>query len=398
VNPQAWSDPFARALGAALGEDALDPASGCLRPRDREGARRAVELLHRHGLSWRPVGRGGDPGEGLHLSTERLSGVMDLWREDLVARLGAGTSLRQAQRELAREGFRLPATAIEPEHETLGRLFATGDRGWRSGPNRALRECTLGLTAIDGVGRVLKGGGRVVKNVAGYDLVRLHHGAEGAFGVLTDLVVKLEALPESGVELTLPCTAAELPQRLAADRAPARDLDPVAQLWCDPGASRVLGLAPEGALLLQVEGWEQSVQAWRSARSVPTRAISIEDLLGRLRAAAAWQGRWQVGLRRAVEEGAPALERWRRRGLGIWMVVDLLAGGALLFAEEAGGGLAEALGGLIALEGRVHSGAGFPLPGGMCRAAPSPQLDRLKAAFDPAGVLPPTPGPLEREP
>jgi len=358
--------------------------------------RRAVELLHEHRVPWRPVGRGGDPGAGLHLSTQRLGEVVDLWREDLVARIAAGCSLQDAQRILAQEGLRVPATAIGPEHDTLGLLFATGQRGWRSAPNRALRECTLGLTVIDGAARVLKGGGRVVKNVAGFDLVRLHHGAGGAFGILTDLVVKLEALPEAGVELALPCSAHQVPRLLEACREASRGLDPVAQLWCDGGASGVVGLGTEGAILLQAEGWAESLQTWGDALPAVGVTISIQDLQTRLEAASAWHGRWQVGTRCALEQGAPVLQRWRERGLGVWMMVDLLAGGAVLYAEDPQEPLCEVLDELLALGGQLHSAVEHPLPSGMRPRAPLSAELRLKASFDPIGLLPEIPLPLER--
>ncbi len=396
MTPGAWTEAFTSAVRAALGSDAVDSPRGLLRPSDREGMRRAAGLLHEHRIPWRPVGRPGDLGEGVHLSAEHLNSVIDLWREDLVARIGAGCSLQAAQRGLARHGLRVPATAVHPDHDTLGLLFATGQRGWRSGPNRALRESVLGLTAIDGAARVLKGGGRVAKNVAGYDLVRLHHGAAGAFGILSDLVVKLEALPEAAAELTVAGRAEQVPEVLGALRAPAQALDPVAQIWCDPGASALLGLAPEGALLLQVEGWAESVDPWRDSISKPAAAVSIQDLLARLEAAAAWQGVWQMGSRTVLTQGAECLERWRQRGFGIWMSADLLAGGATLYAEDPRGPLGEALADLLRLGGRVYCAPGRPCPEGMRTVQPAEVVSRLKDAFDPAGLLPLPPLPLER--
>jgi glycolate oxidase FAD binding subunit len=304
-------------------------------------------------------------------------------------------SLRHAQRRLAPEGLRVPATAVHPERDTLGFLFASGLRGWRSAPNRGLRESVLGLTAIDGAARVLKAGGRVVKNVAGYDMVRLHHGAAGCYGILTDLTIKLEALPESGVELGLPCPCKELEEVLAASRAPATALDPVAQLWCDPSASALVGLPGEGTLLLQAEGWSGPVGEWEGVLPRTPVAVSLEDILQRLDAAAAWRGHWQVGSRVAMGPGAEWSERWRERGFGLWMVVDLLAGGATIFAEDVREPLGEALGELLHLGGRLYGAPGRPLPESMEPIASAPDVRALKQAFDPASLLPPAPTHLE---
>ena len=101
-----------------------------------------------------------------------------------------------------------------------------------------LREMVLGLTAVTGAGSLMKAGARVVKNVAGYDLARLHHGARGAFGMILDMTVRLQARPETTLAVFVPCELDDVVSRLESMRRPAVDLDPAVQVWVNAAAAR----------------------------------------------------------------------------------------------------------------------------------------------------------------
>lgn len=253
------SATLATRLRASLGAEV---AGGELRPRSREELRRAVELCVEARQALTPCG-GGDPRPGsLALRTRGWSGVVDLWRDDLVLRVAAGTTLGELDAELAPLGLRSGVDADGGPSATVGGAFARGERGRYGETGRALRERTLGLLAVDGRARLLRGGGRVVKNVAGHDLVRLHHGAHGALGVLVDLVLRVEAIPAAALVAWLPCPRGEREARLAALRRPAAGLEPVGQWWCDEARAAAAGLPGEG-LLFVVEGGPGGVEAWR---------------------------------------------------------------------------------------------------------------------------------------
>jgi glycolate oxidase FAD binding subunit len=118
---------------------------------------------------------------------------------------------------------------------TLGSVLATGTSGPLRGGFGPLRDQVLGLTMVTGDGRVLRVGGRVVKNVAGYDLTRLALGTFGAFGAITEAHLRLRAVPRADLTLTVDGTRDAL---LDAARAVlGRGLTPAALELLSPGAA-----------------------------------------------------------------------------------------------------------------------------------------------------------------
>ncbi len=136
------------------------------------------------------------------LNLRPYSGVVDYEPSELVITVRAGTPLSEVESLLLQQGQML---AFEPPHfgpmATLGGTIATG----LSGPRRAYvgsaRDFVLGVRMIDGMGRDLSFGGRVIKNVAGFDVSRLMVGALGSLGVITE--VSLKVLPIPAFETTL---------------------------------------------------------------------------------------------------------------------------------------------------------------------------------------------------
>lgn len=154
----------------------------------------------------RPVGR---TVQGQPLSTAKLSGITLYEPGALTLVAGAGTPLPDVQVALAAEGQRLP---FEPmDHRALmGAVAAEGTgvptlggmvAGNVSGPRRfvsgACRDSLIGLRFVDGAGNVVSNGGRVMKNVTGYDLVKLMAGSWGTLGVFSQVSFKLLPEPET---------------------------------------------------------------------------------------------------------------------------------------------------------------------------------------------------------
>lgn len=140
-----------------------------------------------------------DPGKLLSIAEH--SGLVEYRPEELVITARAGTTLKELEQQLAREGQMLP---FEPPRfsgaGTLGGAVASG----LSGPGRpwygALRDAVLGVEMINGRGEFLRFGGQVMKNVAGYDVSRLQAGAFGSLGVL--LSASIKTLPKPVAELS----------------------------------------------------------------------------------------------------------------------------------------------------------------------------------------------------
>ncbi len=143
------------------------------------------------------------PGYGVDLGA--LNAVLDYPARDMTITVQAGIPLAQLQRLLAAENQRLPIDVPQGERATLGGALAVNASGPRRYASGTLRDYVIGITTINDEGQETKAGGRVVKNVAGYDLCKLHVGALGTLGIISQVTLKLRPLPEARALLTLGC-------------------------------------------------------------------------------------------------------------------------------------------------------------------------------------------------
>ena len=132
----------------------------------------------------------------LLLDTTHLTGVREHSWQDLTATVGAGTTWTAMQRTLAEHNQFVALDPLWPETATVGGILATND----SGPIRlkygSLRDLVIGMTIVLADGTIARSGGKVVKNVAGYDLHKLMIGAYGTLGVITEVTFRLHPLPQ----------------------------------------------------------------------------------------------------------------------------------------------------------------------------------------------------------
>ena len=197
TNPAEWpDDPSGSPLGDGRFAHATDrPASV-----DELGeviARRAGE-----GFAVYPQGGrtsldyGGIPARpGVAVDLRGLDRVIDYPAADMTITIEAGATLGRLRAILAEQGQRLALEAPFAEVATLGGIFATDASGPRRfGLGRA-RDQIIGIRYVDAQGQVIKGGGRVVKNVAGYDFPRLLTGSMGTLGVIAELTLKVRPMP-----------------------------------------------------------------------------------------------------------------------------------------------------------------------------------------------------------
>lgn len=161
-------------------------------------------------------GFGSPPFPDIVMSTERLADV-EVWEpDDLTLVIGAGARVSDVESMLAGQN----QSAVLPEvpgASTIGGVIAAGASALRRGRLFGTRERLLETTVVTGDGRIVRGGGRVVKNVTGYDLPRLHVGAFGSLGVIVSVCLKLWPIPPVGATVTLddPATAARIARPLA---------------------------------------------------------------------------------------------------------------------------------------------------------------------------------------
>jgi glycolate oxidase FAD binding subunit len=162
---------------------------------------------------------GGRTALGLGLPPERpgfavdlrgLDRVIDYPARDMTITVQAGITLARLQEVLAGENQRLSVDVPRADQATLGGALAVNASGPRRFGFGTLRDYVIGVSAVNDEGQEIKGGGRVVKNVAGYDLCKLFVGSLGTLGVITQVTLKLKPRPEEQALLTLGCQSEAL--------------------------------------------------------------------------------------------------------------------------------------------------------------------------------------------
>jgi glycolate oxidase FAD binding subunit len=138
----------------------------------------------------------------LQLSTTRLTGIREHIWQDMTATVAAGTPWSTMQRELARHNQRVALDPVFADRATVGGIIATNDSGVLRRRYGSLRDLALGMTIVLADGTIARSGGKVVKNVAGYDLPKLLTGSFGTLGVITEVTFRLHPLPASTLSLT----------------------------------------------------------------------------------------------------------------------------------------------------------------------------------------------------
>ena len=337
-------------------------------------------------------------GHRLHgelLDTRSLKGVLSYEPSELVVTVLAGTPLAELEALLATQGQCLP---FEPPHFGPGATVGGMVAGGLSGPARAsvgaVRDYVLGLELINGQGQTLRYGGQVMKNVAGYDVSRLMAGSWGTLGLITE--VSLKVLPIAPAEATL---RFEYPQAQALKHLNDWGGQPLplnASYW-----QQTEGQA-SGVLHLRLRGASAAVQAaclrLGGERVDPATAAAHwqacrEQGLPWFAQQAGEQGLWRLSVpATAAQLALPAgvrgpLVEWH--GALRWVQAPLAAGEALRQTAQAVGGFATYF--RAARTDAEGSNADFDHYAQTAQAGrTAAQIHaRLKAAFDPAGILNP---------
>jgi glycolate oxidase FAD binding subunit len=173
-------------------------------PNDEQQLAAALSLANEAGIAVIPRGGAtkldwGNPPKkaDLILSTARLNRIVEHAWADLTVTVEAGCTLKSLQKTLAQHGQRLAFDGLWPERATIGGVLATNDSGALRLRFGALRDLIIGVTIALPDGTLASSGGKVVKNVAGYDLPKLVTGAFGTLGVITRAVFRLHPLPRA---------------------------------------------------------------------------------------------------------------------------------------------------------------------------------------------------------
>jgi glycolate oxidase FAD binding subunit len=216
---------------------------------------------------------------GILLSTARLNRVLEHAWADLTVSVEAGCTMQMLQDAAAQHGQRLALDALWPERATVGGVLSTNDSGVFRLRFGGLRDLIIGVTLALPDGTLASSGGKVVKNVAGYDLPKLATGAFGTLGVITRAVFRLH--PLAWTACTVTCAVAQISE---SQSLLLRLLDSnlaYSALQLRFAASR----APEISIDLLFEGTDSGIAA---------QVARVKSLAGSLAAAEADHSTWQA--------------------------------------------------------------------------------------------------------
>jgi glycolate oxidase FAD binding subunit len=220
---RAWTE-----LEAIVGHEYMRPAApadvvddmspaGVIAPGTAQEVAQVLQYCSAAGLAIIPRGGGTKLAWGNRprkldfiLSTERLNRLVEHAWGDMTATVEAGCTIDKFQQALREHNQRLAMDPLRPEASTVGGLIATAESGTFRIRYGAVRDLVLGVEVALSDGNLIKAGGKVVKNVAGYDLTRLVIGSLGTLGVITRVVFRLHPIPvATATYSTLVATPAE---------------------------------------------------------------------------------------------------------------------------------------------------------------------------------------------
>jgi glycolate oxidase FAD binding subunit len=222
------------------------------------------------------------PGRAIDLRA--LDRVVDYPARDMTVTVQAGMILRELQSLLATENQRLPVDFSSPNERTVGGVLATNASGPRRYAFGSLRDHVIGMSFVNGEGREAKAGGRVVKNVAGYDLCKLHIGALGTLGIITQVTFRVRPLPEEKAVIVVRCERGRLSELL--DLVHHTSTRPTCIELLNSNAAERIGSVPIDSAWVLVIGFEDNRAAigWQVQQMVreltPSYAAGLEARVG----------------------------------------------------------------------------------------------------------------------
>ena len=304
-----------------------------------------------------------------------LRGIVEHSASDLVCIVRAGTTLAELAAALAPSRQRWPVDAPEPERATVGGTIASAAPAPSRLRHQHARDWVIGCQAVLGDGTIVRAGGRVVKNVTGYDLSRLYSGSYGTLAAITEVSLKLVALDERTRTMRLTGSRADL-ERIALELRAALPLEAI-----------VLATGERPALFVRAAGLAAAVD--RVAAEVG-KAGAFEDVAS---------AEWSALCARVTRDpfvariaAPPGREAALVDGDGAAYVG---AGAAFLFGDRAAAEIAatraraEALGGALIVERTPTEQKRALGVWGNNRATHQTVSASLKQRFDPHGVLAP---------
>jgi glycolate oxidase FAD binding subunit len=242
---------------AAVFTDAISPA-------DQAAVAEAVRAAYEARQPIQPVGGRTtlQKSDYQQLDLIQLTRIVDYTPRDMTILVESGIRMAELAATLAGEGQQLPIDVPRAAEATLGGVTATNWTGPRRLGHGTMRDYVIGIHAVDGRGVAFKGGGRVVKNVAGYDFCKLLTGSMGTLGVITQLALKVKPLVERSSNVVARCGDLAVAEAILARLANLEAMPAAIDLLVGSAWQREASLEASGAtaLAVRIEGTEAEVK------------------------------------------------------------------------------------------------------------------------------------------
>lgn len=392
-------------------------------PADQGALAAVIAEAYRTGTPLYPIGGGtsldfGLPAkaEGAGLSLAKLNRVVDYPARDMTVTLEAGVTMHALAELLAQERQRLPVDVPLAERATIGGVIATNWNGPRRYGQGSLRDYVIGISAVDGRGMPFKGGGRVVKNVAGYDFCKLLTGSLGTLGVISQVTLRLKPIPEQSVLVACSVPDCDAAERLLAALVNSQTTPAAVELLAgpawdgDPALRSLQSTSPEHLyLVVGLEGDAVEVESMTRQLEAEWDALGVAAPLEIGEAAALWQrliefpaaGESPLVLKASVVPSGTTAVALAARKLDPQCSIQAHAGNGVViirFASFPQQGLSRALVGDLAPIAAAHHGHVTVLsnPGGAEMThqsvwgaidVPLELMTEVKRRFDPQDIL-----------
>lgn len=217
---------------------------------------------------------------GCGIATTALNRLVDYPARDLTITVEAGMTVGALQKTLAAENQFLPLDVPQADDATIGGIVATNVAGPRRYGYGAIRDYVIGISAVDGRGTAFSAGGRVVKNVAGYDFCKLLVGSLGTLGVVTQVTLKVKPRPAATAYLVHGLASLEQAESLAVAMAASRTTPVSVGLlsgaaWADVPEIALPGAPPAAYFVVGLEGTGAEVEWMLTALKSEWQAIGF---------------------------------------------------------------------------------------------------------------------------
>lgn len=283
----------------------------------------------------------------IQLSLAHYTGITEHTPGDMTVTVKAGTTFKELQDYLAKHRQKVSLDPSWPEYSTIGGIIASNE----SGPKRlgygSSRDSVIGLRIVYPDGQIIRSGGKVVKNVAGYDMNKLFIGSMGTLGVVTEITLKLRPIPkyESLILLSFPIELQEKMSLFVIDLLDSM-MEPIALELLSPALSKRLTNKEMYTLAISFEDFEPSVRYQEEFIKNIVPDGTLFSLLPQAEAELFWEAFYKTapsGISSKPGSVTEAALKIGVKNLDVFQIVKECAGVHKSVSIEAHGGLGHGL-------------------------------------------------------